>query len=202
VQRGDGLAGTGPAPHDQDAVGRLADDAVLLGPEGRGGLGDGARAELLERGDDDLADDGAVVAAGADVGGSAVGDLVVDGDDLAAADGDDALERDAGRIGGAGLVERAGLGRVPGDDDGVAGVVADVEAAHVARAAGVVDPAEDQRPVRRVVTEEGVGAVEPLLLVVESRVCRHVCPSSPRCAGFDVDSWRPTPRNLPRRCGI
>ena len=128
VQRHDGLAGAGAAGDRGDPLGRRPDRLVLLG---------------LDRGDDRV--HGAVAGAGElrhqraltddrqVAPGLGVEQLVLDADDLGSGTAQHAAAYDVLGVGGGRLVEHRGRGRAPVDQQGVVVVVAQADAADVAR---------------------------------------------------------------------
>ncbi|WP_443612938.1 hypothetical protein [Actinomadura madurae] len=141
VQGGDRLAGAGAALDDQHALQAGPDDLVLLLLDGRDDVAHPAGPAAAERGEEGgLAHDAAAFRL---LQALQVEHLVVQPDDLAVPQVQMAAARErAGRARGRG-VERAGRLGAPVDQDGLAVLVAEPDAADVERVAGAA-----RRPAR------------------------------------------------------
>ncbi len=128
VQRDRGLAGARPALHDEHAAEAGADDAVLLGLDGGDDVVHPAGAARGERGEQRAL---ALEAGAALVEERRVEHLVLDVHDLAAVRREVATRAGAERGGGGGLVEGAGLGHAPVEEQRLEVVVAEADAADV-----------------------------------------------------------------------
>ena len=168
VERDDGLAGAGPALHDEHPGQLGADDLVLLALDRGDDVGEAAGASLLERGDEraPAADLAALVDHGelaAEQPGRLAEELVLDGEQLAAAGGEVAAAHEAHRLAAGGPVEGLGDRRPPVDDERLAVLVGHGQPADVvavaALAAGAVDAAEHQAGVAELERGQPLGDV-------------------------------------------
>ena len=146
MQCGDRLAGARAALHDEDALQPSADDAVLLGLDGRHDIGHAAGARAADSGDESgLAGERRPVTFGQFV---EVEDLVVHTRDLAPPGVDVAPPDHAERIFRRRGIERAGRGGPPVDQLELVVVVTQADPADVQRGLTlVVGTAEAQAPL-------------------------------------------------------
>ncbi|MGR7003013.1 hypothetical protein ACU686_41965 [Yinghuangia aomiensis] len=144
VQGDGGFAGAGAAADDHRAVGGGADRVVLLLLDGGDDVAHAAVAGAAERGEERAVADHDQVVGGV----LGVEEVVFDVDDLVAAAVQDAAAHDLPRVLRGGLVEGLGGGGAPVDDEDLAVLVADADAADVPHVAGVqVEAPEDEAVV-------------------------------------------------------
>src|SRR5690606_31326589 len=154
VQADRGLTGAGRALHAHGPVEVGADDVVLVGLDGRDDVAHGAGAGPLDLLGEDLRGVRALAV-------RPVERFVLVGGQLAALVAEAAAQPYAHRVGGARLVERAGDGRAPVDDEGTAVLVMHVASADVQawRQVIVVGPFAVSVAVETAEEQRGVGVV-------------------------------------------